>query len=302
MLTEQPPVFISIVEGVAPPPPLDIMAPDHGPTPAVVVRPRAEPAHQHVQPLHHRGHLLASTMFDAEDDGEDHEEPAPEGPDERDDDGERYGEDDDDEDDDEDGDDGEGDDEDDDGSGGGRGLGDDEDEDVPGGLDAGGGRRRKKRGSPGGSSLSTSKKYKKKKRVDGLPGGEHSAEKGGKADLSRLNEMFTRYLTMYEQGTASSSTKFGGLTEFVFAILLELGAESHSVSLSEIYSHAKTIWHKLPDELIKRFESKDFKGNIRSTLYSCQIFVRPGETSELKKRWLLRGRPGAAKPKELMHL
>ncbi len=30
------------------------------------------------------------------------------------------------------------------------------------------------------------------------------------------------------------------------------------VSLTEIYAHAKVIWNKLPEELIKRFQTKDF--------------------------------------------
>jgi hypothetical protein len=32
--------------------------------------------------------------------------------------------------------------------------------------------------------------------------------------------MFSRYLALYEQGNATPETKFGGLTEFVFAVLL----------------------------------------------------------------------------------
>ena len=121
--------------------------------------------------------------------------------------------------------------------------------------------------------------------------------------------LLIRYMACYEEANRDHSSRFGGLTEFVFGILLELGAEAKPVSLTEIYAHAKTIWHKLPEELIKRFQSKDFKyvtcplficyfktfagfrGNIRSTLYACQIFIRPGESQEEKKTWMLRGRP-----------
>ena len=66
-------------------------------------------------------------------------------------------------------------------------------------------------------------------------------------------------MACYEEANRDRSARFGGLTEFVFAILLELGAEARPVSLTEIYAHAKTIWQKLPEELIKRFQTKDFK-------------------------------------------
>lgn len=86
--------------------------------------------------------------------------------------------------------------------------------------------------------------------------------------------MFTRYLSMYDATMAAPENKFGGLTEFVFGVLLELNAEEHSASLaqvgslfrsfvclldllalsggtvqSQIYDHAIKIWDKLPDEL-----------------------------------------------------
>ncbi len=39
---------------------------------------------------------------------------------------------------------------------------------------------------------------------------------------------------MYNAAVADPDAKFGGLTEFVFGVLIELGAEDHSVSLAEV--------------------------------------------------------------------
>ena len=154
----------------------------------------------------------------------------------------------------------------------------------------------------GDDSLTRGKKKREFKLVSTTNGyTENMRDERTMQGLSNLNKLFHRYLAVYARVTASAETTFNGLTEFVFAILLELKAEEHSVTLEQIYAYAKLIWHRLPSEHLERFESKDYKGNLRSTLYSCQLFVRAGETtSDLKKRWLLRGRLGAAKRKELM--
>jgi hypothetical protein len=137
------------------------------------------------------------------------------------------------------------------------------------------------------SPTSTSKKYKKKKFVEPVPRPDGSIDADDIIDLPRLNEMFNRYMACYEEATRDKNGRFGGLTEFVFAILLELGAEVRKceisfhfsescsqgkpVSLTEIYAHAKVIWNKLPEELIKRFQVKDFVSVTLHLPFHCSF-------------------------------
>ncbi len=90
---------------------------------------------------------------------------------------------------------------------------------------AGAGTKKRGHGVSSSSPSSTSKKYKKKKYVEPIPRPDGSIDADDVIDLPRLNEMFNRYMICYEEATREKTNRFGGLTEFVFAILLELGAE-----------------------------------------------------------------------------
>lgn len=132
----------------------------------------------------------------------------------------------------------------------------------------------------------SSRGYKKKKRVSvdvlgPLP--------NDMMDIHRLGAMFHRYSCRYKHVMSSSDTRFSGLTEFVFAVLLHLQAEDDPVSLLQIYDRAKVLWNRLPEFLSLRFVHRDFKGSIRSSLYACQLFVR-APPSFGENIWTLRGR------------
>ena len=61
------------------------------------------------------------------------------------------------------------------------------------------------------SPTSTSKKYKKKKFVEPNPRPDGSIDADDLIDLPRLNEMFNRYMSCYEDATKDKTGRFGGI-------------------------------------------------------------------------------------------